>query len=56
MAAFPLEKSKMKTIGVIGPNANSRAALVQGIITEQQAAMSQYWKDYRIISERMYAC
>ena len=25
---LPLEKSKIKTIGVIGPNANSRAALV----------------------------
>ena len=25
---LPLDKSKIKTIGVIGPNANSRAALV----------------------------
>ena len=25
---LPLDKSKLKTIGVVGPNANSRAALI----------------------------
>ena len=36
---LPLNKSKLKTIGVIGPNANSRAALVGNY----EGTASRYW-------------
>ena len=36
---LPLDKSKLKTVGVIGPNANSRAALVGNY----EGTASRYW-------------
>ncbi len=36
---LPLDKSKIKTVGVIGPNANSRAALVGNY----EGTASRYW-------------
>ncbi len=39
---LPLSKSKLKSIGVIGPNADSRAAL-EGNYSAPRTGMSPYW-------------
>ena len=45
---LPLDKSKLKTVGVIGPNADNRRALV-GNYEGTASRMLPCWRAFRII-------
>lgn len=52
---LPLDPAKKQTLAVIGPNANSRAALV-GNYEARPRVMSRCWKESKTPSARTPAC
>lgn len=52
---LPLDKTKLQTIGVIGPNANSRAALIEITMVLLPDTL-QFWKGFRMKWETTCGC